>query len=65
MYTYESHGHIVRKYSQGEIEDAIERYGVKYQCSWCGSLYTPDEQKENHNVCPEQNCGGYMRKLYY
>ena len=63
-YFSEKFGHIVRKYSQREIEKAIED-GVKYQCSWCGSLYYPDEQRKYQNVCPEKGCGGYMRRLYW
>ncbi len=66
MYTYydEKHGHVVRVYSEQEIDDAIGG-GVKYQCSWCGTLYYPEEGKDNNYVCPEKGCGGYMKRLYY
>ena len=60
----EKFGHIVRRYSEKEIEKAIGE-GIKYQCSWCGTLYYPEEWHAHNGVCPEKGCGGFMRRLHY
>lgn len=59
----ERYGHVVRRYSEKEIENAIED-GVKYQCPWCGNLYYPEEWHAHDGVCPVKGCGGFMKKLW-